>query len=276
MVDPASAGTGLVALLGAHQTAKAISRLLGPAADEVAEAVARWTAWRLRNVERVGAVANARAGDAAGTVDARLAMKIFEEASYSENEIIAEYLGGVLASSRAEGDPDDRGIAWSSLIGRLSVQQLRLHYMLYDGLRRLNVGSEASLATLCAQDIFISYADIWAVLGDAGPVSTATFADAFYGLARERLVGDQFGFGPPEHLRTGRHRTRAFPEPGGLVFHASRPGIALFLWGHGKGDQFPTAIRDADQIFSLVDYELPSAEAVLVTDLDEHVGEAGP
>lgn len=81
---------------------KSLSRLVGPAADEVAEAFRRVTSYRLRNVGRIKDNAEAKLGkdlDSPGSVPSRLGFQLLNEGSYSDDEIVVEYLGGVLASS---------------------------------------------------------------------------------------------------------------------------------------------------------------------------------
>jgi hypothetical protein len=47
------------------------------------------------------------------------------QASLCEDELFAEYYGGVLASARGPSGRDDRGASMMSLIGRLSTYQVR-------------------------------------------------------------------------------------------------------------------------------------------------------
>jgi hypothetical protein len=62
-------------------------------------------------------------------------MRIFEHDSHADEDIVVEYVSGVLASSRTEEGRDDRGVGWSSPVARMSCDQLRLHYVLYSNAR---------------------------------------------------------------------------------------------------------------------------------------------
>ena len=74
-------------------------------------------------------------------VPPRVLKGIVNEGAFCEDSIAAEYLGGVLASSRGTGSRDDRGVVMNALIGRLSVYQLRTHYILYHIIKDLYDGT---------------------------------------------------------------------------------------------------------------------------------------
>tara|TARA_R110002020_G_scaffold39986_4_gene118267 strand:+ start:3121 stop:3609 length:489 start_codon:yes stop_codon:yes gene_type:complete len=62
-----------------------------------------------------------------GAVPPRVAADVFDKAQWAEDEFLAEYLSGVLASSRTRDGKDDSGVGWTALVGRLSADQLRMH-----------------------------------------------------------------------------------------------------------------------------------------------------
>lgn len=64
----------------------------------------------------------------------RVAFKVLSEGAFNDDALVADYLGGVLAASSPD---DDRGAAVVAVIGRLSSDQLRLHYVMYRALSRL-------------------------------------------------------------------------------------------------------------------------------------------
>ena len=98
-------------------------KMLGPSADEIGEALRRWTSYRVRNVKRIAAVADRRAQGREGVVPPRLAHTVLEEGSYCDDELMAEYLGGVLAGGRTPSGRDDRAVTWSKLITSMSTLQ---------------------------------------------------------------------------------------------------------------------------------------------------------
>lgn len=92
---------------------------------------------RRRIKDRLGRTreaADAKAGKEPLHVGDRIAFKALGEAALTDDPLIADYLGGVLAAS---GPNDDSGAAIVALIGRLSSLQLRLHYVIYREIRRL-------------------------------------------------------------------------------------------------------------------------------------------
>ena len=111
-----------------------MGRVLGPTADYVGVGLQLWTEKRVNNVKRIFQKAEKRLGpdiDRPGSVPPRVLKGILDDGSFIEDELGAEYLGGVLASSRSETDRDDRGTTLVALVGRLSTYQLRLHYIFY-------------------------------------------------------------------------------------------------------------------------------------------------
>ena len=115
-------------------------RVLGPSLDELGESLRRLTERRLRNVGRVVQKANAlsEGQPEEASPNLRAAFSIFQEAMVAEDEVVADYLGGVLASARGEGGDD--AVAWTALIARMSSRELRTHYKLYSATRLAGLG----------------------------------------------------------------------------------------------------------------------------------------
>jgi hypothetical protein len=61
--------------------------------------------------------------------------------AFADNEICAEYFGGIMASSRSENGKDDSAIQFIDVTKSLSSKQLRLHYVIYNRLNKLWVSS---------------------------------------------------------------------------------------------------------------------------------------
>lgn len=89
---------------------------------------------RHSDVRRVAELADAR-GRGAGAIPARVAESVLQSAQFAKSEFVAEYLSGILASSRTPDGHDDRGISWTRLISQLSSDQVRMHYVLYTAAR---------------------------------------------------------------------------------------------------------------------------------------------
>lgn len=253
MVDPMS--TVAVGLAGeAGKSASGLlSRWLGPVADEAGENLAR--RYRQRNVERSVQRGEKKTDLAApGVVPLRVAAAVFEKAQWSEDEFVAEYLSGVLASSRDDGVGDDSGVSWASLIGRMSSDQLRLHYVLYSGVRALvldqglrGVWPWVAKPLFIASDVLFDALD-WPL---ASQVDYYRLYEAAYALQREDCL-ESITHGDGEYLRSKVAWTqgREFEEERSyFVFKVTATGIKLFLNGHGFGKMWLSAFEDSDLDF---------------------------
>ncbi len=78
----------------------------------------------------------------------RVARDVLFNGAFTDDEICAEYFGGVLAASRSEDGRDDSAIQFVDVIKSLSSRQLRLHYFVYRGLNRilLQSGNDLNVA----------------------------------------------------------------------------------------------------------------------------------
>jgi hypothetical protein len=191
-------------------------------------------------------------------VPPRLFLPMLEEGSFSDEDVIVEYLGGVLASSRTPGGKDDRGVVFASLVNRMSSPQLRLHYLVY---RVLRAGVEAhepleTVQSLMAAKVFLP--DDVLQHGEIG--DGAMFTHAVYGLDRESLITG-FGFGPsPAAIADW------FPQApaGGLAVNPTRGGVELFVWGLGHGPEGLASFLTQDVDFAVHDLDLSIPEGSMV------------
>ena len=107
-VEPVSAAAG--AVLGAAERAGIVQNLLGPISKSIEE---NWgERYRQRNLARPVRKGARRAGSQLsepGGVHPRVAHRILEEGSYVEDEVMLEYLAGILAAARTPDGRDDRG-----------------------------------------------------------------------------------------------------------------------------------------------------------------------
>lgn len=262
----------LEALGGIGAIVLGLRRVLGPAADEAGEALRRWTEYRLRNVGRVLENAGAKVKDDSGEVPMRVAMRVLEDASYSDDDVMVEYLGGVLASSHSLVGRDDRGAAWTTLVSSLSSYQLRFHYVLYREAVRLLGGREVELGTGAGADHPIyfplgTYLDVMAFSGEED--ADALTGHILFGLSRNDLIGEGFSFASePEAENLKRWRKR-LPE-GGMVARINALGAELFLWAHGHGNVSPNRLLDPAMQLEARTASLPTAPgACLVSSLPD-------
>jgi hypothetical protein len=232
-------GTGL-ALLG--PSTLVAQKILGPTADYVGEGLQSWTERRVENVQRIFRHAERMLGpeqlERPGAVPPRVLRGILEEGSFQDDELGAEYLGGVLASSRTETPRDDRAATLIALVGRLSTYGLRLHYAMYAGARPALIGTETNLGNEIERAtgaIFFMPFETFVRSMDFSEAEDESIdgilSHAFNALLREQLIDKLHSFGGADHLRKS-HGNRAFTS-GGLVYVLSPLGIELFCSAHG-------------------------------------------
>jgi hypothetical protein len=230
------------------------------------------TWYRNKNIQRVAALADSKSrSQSPGAVPPRVAAAAFEAASYANNAFVAEYLSGVLASSRSEDGTDDRGVTWTALVSRLSSDQLALHYCLYSIVRSLAVGKTFEVATdLFGEPIFAEFSAVLALLGTP---SSSRLMDALYGLHAEGLIADTFHHGDTNYLRKaagGRWKDVPETPQGGVVFAASARGTALFLQAHGYGERWFDAMTEQELNFEPQEdfgSDLSLVSGILIADL---------
>jgi len=214
-------------------------RTFGPLADALGTELARLPPFASRNLQRLALVFSRKSepGDEE-MVSPRLFKQVVDEAAWADDEIIAEYLGGVLASS-AKAPVSDTGVVVAQLIRRLSSAQLRAHFLIYSGLRRLREPIpvlDLSLAVNQSElHLELDYVSFFEHMKE----STSSLHDhrgllqhVILGLAREELVDD---------VSWNYSRTMASAPDGDdghteepLAVHPSPLGAELFLWGMGS------------------------------------------
>jgi hypothetical protein len=261
-----------------------LKRLLGPTADYLGETLQRWTKLGVENFERVLLNARRKLGDKAdeeGQVPSRVLKGILEEAPFCSDPLAADYLGGVLASSRTGVSRDDRGASFVALIGRLSAYQVRTHFVFYQVAHQLLAGSDFNigdggirrgLASIFmprrVYDIAMEFTE--------GENPEAILGHAINGLLREELIDDDFwGFGTAEDLRTF---LLAPAEGDCIVFVPSPLGMELYLVAQGIQDITESTFLDAAHTFGpevgvpipegsmrVIDLRLRAAQGVTTT-----------
>jgi hypothetical protein len=158
MTEPVTGAVVLAKALGAvGSNAEAtagnlLTRLLGPAVDVFGAALARSVEYRTRNFGRIAQRADAKSWSRnIGIVPARVAFTMLEDGALCDDELMAEYLGGVFAGARTPDGKDDRAVSWIKIIAGLSSLEVKAHFLLYrewairlHGRTDLNIGDEDS------------------------------------------------------------------------------------------------------------------------------------
>lgn len=212
-----------------------ILRTLGPAADATGAELARIPEFIGRNLRLLLESCKQKLGNRSvqpGGLSPRLLTQVGHGVMYADDEIIPEYLGGVLAASSLR---KDRGVAAVSIIRSLSSLQLRAHYLVYAELLRLVPAIDHFDLRLHSNTrlvhIEIPLCDFLDTLGIG-----STDADerdevcdhVTLGLSHTDLIS---------HFGWGRSMGRELDDQGQethIVFHPSPLGAELFLWGRGS------------------------------------------
>ena len=89
-------------------------------------------------------------------VNLRVARDVIWNGAVTDDEVCAEYFGGLLAASRSVDGKDDSALIYVDCIKALSSKQLHLHYAIYNGLqhqliaagKQINPGMQDELSAL--------------------------------------------------------------------------------------------------------------------------------
>jgi hypothetical protein len=242
LIDP-SVATGIgLAVLGSKDL---LNRLLGPSADYLGEKTRGVIEKCDVNLDWIFRIATRKLGDRIqenGSVSPRVLKHVVDEARFCEDEIVAEYLGGVLASSRANGESDDRGVCFLNDIKSLSSYQLRTHFLIYSTLPRFAdairfnphsyYGEHGQLTLIFTDDSYL------AALNCAdGPLRKSVGRHSFLGLeARLLCNGGAIAF--------QNHENGDPPRAPWRFCWPTQYGHELFVWGLGLGDQVSQSYFD--------------------------------
>lgn len=228
--------TGLTILGGAIGSAKVVEKILGPTSEYLGDGLKNWTERRVKNVGRIFENAQKRLGgkiNENGTVPPKVLKAILDNGSFCDDELAAEYFGGVLASSRTEISRDDRGASITALVGRLTTYQIRSHYLFYSVVKEIFDGNNLLISNTFTNrnqlETFVSIESYIAAMEfSEGEDIGNILSHVVFGLDREKLIESNFEFGGTEKIKNFGSN--------GIIFIPSTLGVELFLWAHGKGN----------------------------------------
>lgn len=130
----------------------ALQKVFGPALTEMGEDLKKLYA-KGRDKLVAAAYRKVKDPDDGKQANLRVTRDVLWNGAFTEDEVCAEYFGGILASSRSADGRDDDTIQFVDTIKSLSARQLRLHYVVYNCLNKeliaigkpVNVGQETEL-----------------------------------------------------------------------------------------------------------------------------------
>lgn len=276
MVDPIL-GLGAVAKAvesaadeGGKSAGGLVSRVFGPAADEIGQALGRFTSYRVGNVKRIAENADQKARGRDGMIPPRLAHSMLEDASFCDDELMAEYLGGVLAAGRSPSGRDDRAVTWSKMVTSMSSLQLRTHFVFYrEWAYALHGNTQVKLSTNIGQAVmYVDLDDLYPILAEAVPdlAWNDTVTDVLTGLSRFDLIGDAWAVGTAANIDS---ITDADSLPFERVFRAypTITGLALYGWACGLPGVSPADFTQREELLAI---DVPVARpAVHLPNIDD-------
>lgn len=259
MLDPVSGvalgAVGKAADSVAGEAGGLLARVFGPAADQVGEALGRYTSYRLGNANKIvdAASRKSRPESEDWQVPPRLAHSLLDAGSYCDDEVIVDYLGGVLAGGRTPTGRDDRAVSWSSLITQLSAIQLRTHYLLYTAwiaFLRQHPDVDPSMDNHDCL-LFVDSVELVELLVDTDTTSLGSLlSHSVGGLTRNDLISSfTWGFGPPELAAKNSNRNPSalehLWESNHLLWCApTMSGYELWAWAHGFSEFDQDTLRE--------------------------------
>lgn len=255
MVEPVTTvGMGAIA---AYLGKDGLQKLLGPTADYLGQGLRQVAEKRVENIGRIFSKATEKLGDRInnpGEVPPRVLKTVLDEGSFCDNELAAEYFGGVLASSRTENGRDDRGARIAKVIDSLSTYQLRSHFLMYASIKhvfkgnglRFNIEGRPKLKIFLP---FSGYLPAMDFNDKESQQAAQIISHVFFGLNADGLIEDAWKYGQKEHL------TDMCPEvqEGGIICQPSALGAELFLTAFGHADKPLEYIFDDAFIPAIID-----------------------
>ncbi|MDS0139943.1 MULTISPECIES: hypothetical protein [unclassified Amycolatopsis] len=240
--------TSKALIKAAEETASLLSRIFGPAADEIGISLAerirgqrerKALERQIANLERIGLNADRKTLSAMrrDQIPPRVATKLIEEARFAETPILTEYIGGILASARHLGGNDDSTIEQIDLISRMSSTSLKLHYLIYRELLRVGPRKKVNFFDIdeAIKLRLVLYAEdaIREVVGeDFEKVEySKIFNEALNTLHRLELVETVIS-GTVEYLR----RNYQGIDSDASILRPTAYGVSLYMTAFGLGD----------------------------------------
>ena len=223
-------GAGL-AILGSKDI---LNKILGPTADYIGTEAQGFVQKCNINLDNIFVSAKRKLGprmEEPGQVNPRVLKHILDEGRFCEDDLLVEYYGGVLASSKTKNGRDDRGAVLAGTIKDLSAYQVRLHYLCYYLVNKLfkekkvNIGTEFShMKIYIPIEVFLAAMDF-----SEGEDPGGILIHSINGLVKHDLLGSDCRYGSKQFLSSVYEGAQS----NGMVLEPSVHGAELFLWANG-------------------------------------------
>lgn len=245
MIMATAAAGGAVAVgTGVAGASKDLTlKLLGPLFEYVGDRLVGTVKNRDLNVSRVLSKALDRLGEDAlnepGAVNPRVFKEVWEQAQFVENELAAEYFGGLLAASRNADGTDDRTLPFVKLVSDMSVIQIRMHYLAYYSLAWLRQTEDRDESESGPKKVVLPLEEVAPLMADtASGFRKSDAGHALFGLSRMGLIGG------------GSHSVYRSECEGEIHIEPKYTGAELFLRVYGRPEMDPTEFITGHRLFS--------------------------
>lgn len=239
--------TGIALAGGAVASKDTLLKVLGPTADYVGNELKNLVQRCNVNLSDVfNSSLRKGAEQAKGSVDARTAKSIFDDAAYCDDELIKDYYGGLLCGAKTENG-DDAALSYVSILKGMSRVQVKTHFLIYAKLHKTLAGSIKSITIeeersrvrlIIDLDRYLAFIDHNEAEWE--PIVNHVAS----GLLRADLIGAFYQYGSPDFINS------RFPElkvkSPSLVVCPSILGAELFLWGAGIRNPNPNLLVRLD------------------------------
>jgi len=229
-------------------------KVLGPTLDLLGEDLRTITAtYRKHNLDRILEKAGRRVEAKSNERDAvhpRVAHEILDEGSWCDDELMQEYLAGLLIASRSERGINDDGAYLTAVVARLPALQVRMHNAFYGVLAGSRSESESGRRSLAhrsqTQNLTVTapFSDVArAVDIQADAEGVHAISLALRGLHREGLC-EYWGVQCASEVVMDE--SGSITNGDDILVHLTPTslGADLFLWSRGVNYVGPDALRD--------------------------------
>ncbi len=189
----------------------------------------------------------------------RVTRDVLWNGAFTEDEVCAEYFGGIFAASRSADGKDDDAIQFVDVIKSLSAKQLRLHYVIYNSLNKLLLA--AGKPVNVALDREIQPKQVWFASIELIKTLSLKIETDLNILHRQGLLHE---------YRTDTHTVS---EKQLLPYAFARPttfGVLLYAVAHNKLEEWRTF--DRQDFGDFPDIALPINYAATLDDLLKKAG----
>lgn len=215
----------------------AAKKVLGPLFDEIGLDLSKLYK---KGVKKIGVAAQRKIKDINDNKSAnlRVARDVFQNGSFTESDIAAEYFAGVLASSRSIEGKDDSMIYYSDIVKGLSSSQLKLHYLVYRAITELALKDEKKKMVNTAMSTELVQLEIYFFGREVERFGINIDTD-FVALHNKGLI-DRYGRDNEKVLLAGGESNKSYSE---CVVSPTTLGFQLYSVCHGEISEWRQLLR---------------------------------